>query len=117
MEPKKRWNGYRSFSYLDAGKDYREFDLPPQIGRVEPFVYPLTAEQEERADRLLRESVCVSLHDHAGIMPADLSENDAYIREGRESYGYEGLAASGLDAIFENFMDGTATITSKSGWK
>lgn len=117
MEPKKRWDGYGSFSYLEAGEDYREFELPPQIGRVEPFVYPLSPEREERADRLLRESVCISLHDHAGIMPADLSENDAYIREGREFYGYEGLAASGLDAIFENFMDGTATITSKSGWK
>ena len=117
MEPKKRWDGYRSFSYLEAGTDYREFDLPPQIGRVEPFVYPLTADQDERAERLLRSSVCVSLHDHAGIMPADLSLNDAYIREGREFYGYEGLAASGLDAVFENFMDGTATITSKGGWK
>jgi membrane dipeptidase len=117
MEPKKRWDGYRSFSYLEAGTDYREFDLVPQIGRVEPFVSPPTAEQEERAERLLRSSVCVSLHDHGGIMPADLSENDAYIREGREAYGFEGLAASGLDAVFENFMDGTATITSKGGWK
>jgi membrane dipeptidase len=117
MEPKKRWDGYRSFSYLEAGTDYREFDLVPQIGRVEPFVFPLTPEQEERVERLLRSSVCVSLHDHGGIMPADLSENDAYIREGREAYGFEGLAASGLDAVFENFMDGTATITSKGGWK
>jgi len=117
MEPKKRWDGYRSFSYLEAGTDYREFDLVPQIGRVEPCVFPLTPEQEERVERLLRSSVCVSLHDHGGIMPADLSENDAYIREGREAYGFEGLAASGLDAVFENFMDGTATITSKGGWK
>jgi len=117
MEPKKRWDGYRSFSYLEARTDYREFDLVPQIGRVEPFVFPLTPEQEERMERLLRSSVCVSLHDHGGIMPADLSENDAYIREGREAYGFEGLAASGLDAVFENFMDGTAAITSKGGWK
>jgi membrane dipeptidase len=117
VEPKKRWDGYRSFSYLEAGADYREFELPPQIGRVEPFVYPLTPEQEERAEGLLRSCVCISLHDHAGIMPADLSENDVYIREGRESYGFEGLAASGLDGVFENFMDGTATITSKGGWK
>ena len=117
MDPKKRWDGYRSFSYLEAGTDYREFDLVPQIGRVEPFVFPLLPEQEGRVERLLRSSVCVSLHDHVGIMPADLSENDAYIREGREAYGFEGLAASGLDAVFENFMDGTATITSKGGWK
>jgi membrane dipeptidase len=31
--------------------------------------------------------------------------------------GYEGLARSGLAVVFENFGDGTATITSKSGWK
>jgi membrane dipeptidase len=117
MDPKKRWDGYRSFDYLVPGEDVRTFDLPPQIGRVEPFVYPLSDEDHERAERLLRECVCISLHDHAGIMPADLSDNDAYIREGREFYGFEGLAASGLDAVFENFLDGTCTITSKSGWK
>jgi membrane dipeptidase len=61
--------------------------------------------------------VCISLHEHGGIAPADCADNDAYIREGREWYGYEGLAASGLDAVFENFLDGTATITSRMGWK
>jgi membrane dipeptidase len=113
---KKRWDGYVSWSYLEPGA-HRHVDLVPQIGRVLPFVYPLSAEDEIRAQRLVRETVCISLHDHAGVMPVDLAENDAYIREGRESYGYEGLAASGLDAIFENFLDGTASITSKAGWK
>ena len=117
MEPKKRWDGYVSFSYLESGVDYRAFELSAQIGRVEPFVYPLSDADAGRADRLLRECVCVSLHDHCGITPADMTQNDDYIREGREWYGYEGLAASGLDAVFENFLDGTATITSKSGWK
>jgi membrane dipeptidase len=117
MDPKKRWDGYRSFSYLERDVDYRSFELSPQIGRVEPYVVPLSTEQEARADRLLRDHVFISLHDHGGVTPADLSDNDAYIREGREWYGYEGLAASGLDAVFENFLDGTATITSKGGWK
>jgi membrane dipeptidase len=117
MGAPRRWDGYRSFSYLVPGEDYREFELEPQIGRVEPSVYPLDPEQEERAARLLAGSVCISLHDHCGVTPVDMSRNDEYIREGREWYGYEGLAASGLDAVFENFMDGTGTITSKSGWK
>ena len=117
MEPKKRWDGYISFSYLEPGVVYKEFELSPQIGRVEPFVYPLTDEQNERADRLLRDCVCISLHDHCGVTPVDMSENDEYVREGRERYGYEGLAASCLDAVFANFLDGTATITSKGGWK
>ena len=99
------------------GVDFKEFELSPQIGRVEPFVYPLSDADDERAQRLLRECVCISLHEHCGITPADMRQNDDYIREGREWYGYEGLAASGLDAVFENFLDGTATITSKAGWK
>jgi membrane dipeptidase len=117
MDPKKRWDGYESFSYLEPGIDYVPFELSPQIGRVEPFVYPLAAEDEQRAEQLLRDRVCVSLHDHCGITPADMSRNDDYVREGREWYGYQGLAASGLDAVFENFLDGTGAITSKTGWK
>lgn len=117
MEPKKRWDGYRSFDHLEAGVDYRAYELEPQLGRVEPFVVPLDPDQAARAERLLHESVCISLHDHCGITPVDMADNDAYIRDGREWYGYEGLAASGLDAVFENFQDGTATITSKMGWK
>jgi membrane dipeptidase len=117
VEPKKRHDGYRSFSYLVEGEDYTAFDLVPELGRVEPTVVPLSPEDDARADRLWRSSVCVSLHDHAGIAPADWDDNDAYIRQGREWYGFEGLAVSGLDAVFENFFDGTAAITSAGGWK
>jgi membrane dipeptidase len=115
--PKKRWDGYTSFSYLVEGEDYRPFELAPQLGRVEPTWVPLSDEDEVRFDRLWRDSVCVSLHEHGGIAPRDWDDNDAYIRQGREWYGYEGLAASGLDAVFENFLDGTGTITSANGWK
>jgi membrane dipeptidase len=59
MEPKKRWDGYVSFSYLEPGVDYKEFELSPQLGRVEPFIYPLSDADQERAERLLRESVCI----------------------------------------------------------
>jgi membrane dipeptidase len=117
MEPKKRFDGYRSFSYLVAGEDFVEYEVAPQIGRVEPYVVPLSGEDERRAQRLLRDIVCISLHEHCGIAPLDWDDNDAYIRQGREWYGFEGLAASGLDGVFENFMDGMATITSAGGWK
>ena len=100
MEPKKRWDGYRSFDYLEPGRDYEPFELEPQIGRVEPFVYPLPPADEGRAGRLLHGLICISLHDHCGITPKDMGQNEAYVRAGRESYGYEGLAASGLDAVF-----------------
>jgi membrane dipeptidase len=117
MEPKKRWDGYRSFSYLVAGEDYVAFPLAPEIGRVEPHVVPLSDADHERAERLLRECLCVSLHEHGGISVADWDDNDAYVRQGREWYGFEGLAASGLDVVFENMLDGVATITSAGGWK
>src|SRR5436853_3416116 len=117
MEPKKRHDGYRSFSYLMEGEDFVAFDLVPELGRVEPTVVPLSDAEDARADRLLRERTCISLHDHAGIAPVGWDDSDAYIRQGREWYGFEGLAASGLDSVFENFFDGTATITSATGWK
>ena len=112
MEPKKHWDGYTSFSYLVEGEDYVPFEMAPQVGRVAPTIVPLEAAEEERVERLLRELVCISLHEHGGITPVDWDDNDAYVRQGREWYGYEGLAA-----VFENFFDGTATITSMGGWK
>jgi membrane dipeptidase len=117
MEPKKRWDGYISSSYLVPGEDFRSFEVSPQLGRVPPSWVPLSPDDDARADRLWRGSICISLHEHGGIMPVDLGENEAYIRQAREMYGYEGLAAGGLDAVFENFFDGTATITSSQGWK
>ena len=59
MEPKKRWDGYVSFSYLEPGVDYRAFELSPQLGRVEPFVYPLSNE-DERAPSGSSESASAS---------------------------------------------------------
>ena len=93
MEPKKHWDGYTSFSYLVEGEDFVPFEMAPQIGRVAPTIVPLdAADQRNESDRLLHELVCISLHDHCGIMPVDMADNDAYVREGREHYGYEGLA-------------------------
>ena len=114
MEPKKRWDGYTSFSYLEPGVDYRAFELSPRWARGAVRLSAL-GRGRRAGGRLLRESVCVSLHDHCGITPADMAENDAYVREGREWYGYEGLAVSGLDAVFENFLDGTRRSRRRAG--
>ena len=54
-----------------------------EVGRVTPYVVPLGAEDEARADRLLRESVCISLHEHCGIAPADWDDNDVAILYGK----------------------------------
>ncbi|ADU50797.1 peptidase M19 renal dipeptidase [Thermaerobacter marianensis DSM 12885] len=117
MPAKKRYNGYRSFQYLEPGVDYRPFVLAAEINRVEPYVVEVSEAQEERVQRLLAENVVISLHEHLMVIPDDVSQVFDYIREGRIFTGYEGLAASGLDAVCENFLNGAATITSKMGWK
>jgi membrane dipeptidase len=67
--------------------------------------------------RLLADNVVVSVHDHTSVFPEDLGQVFDYVRQGREWTGYEGLSISGIDVLFENFMDGTALITSSAGWK
>jgi membrane dipeptidase len=51
------------------------------------------------------------------VMPENVAEMLPLTRTGRERTGFAGLARSGLTAIFDNFMDGTCTITSAAGWK
>jgi membrane dipeptidase len=112
-----QYRGYRSYSYLEPGRDYRAFTLCKEIGRVPDHTVEVTPEQEERARRLLEESIAISLHDHPVLVPEDIQEVFEYRRQGREVTGFEGLARSGLDCVFDNMMDGTALVTSKNGWK
>ncbi|MGW8268436.1 MAG: dipeptidase [Longimicrobiales bacterium] len=114
---KKRYDGYRSFQYLEAGRDYRPFELTREIGRVEPFLLPLSEEEEARVNRLIDEAVLVSLHEHLGLFPADISETPAMVREGRQATAFEGLSHAHWDAVFDNLLDGICTMHSKGGWK
>ncbi len=112
-----RYVGYSSFAWLEPGRDYREFPLAPEVDRVPPYVVEVTRTEENRVWRLLDRYPAISLHDHLEVAPADITQLDAWVRDGHLATGYLGLARSGLTAVFENFGDGTATITSKSGWK
>ncbi len=113
---KKKYSGYKSYQYLDP-EDYQPFTTAAEIGRVPPYCLDLTEEQEERVERLIGDNLVVSLHEHLSVMPEDISQLREYERQGREVTGYEGVSVSGMDAVFENFMDGTCTITSEAGWK
>jgi membrane dipeptidase len=117
MSLEKNYGGYRSFEYLEAGTDYRPFSLTREPNRVEPFTVPLTQEEEARATRLLQETVLVSLHEHLGLFPADMSETPAMVREGRQATAFESLAQAHWDAVFDNLLDGICTMHSKGGWK
>lgn len=114
---KRAYGGYRSFQYLEAGEDYQEFALAAEVDRVPSTRYPLSESERLRVDAIFSRHPIVSMHDHTAIFPADMGEVFEYRRQGRDWTGYAGLAASGVDVFFENFMDGTALITSSKGWK
>lgn len=117
MGSDKRHDGYTSYSYLEGGRDFRSFDLAEEVERVAPYRVELSAAEEERFDRLARDQVMISLHEHAGVFPAEISETPAYLRQGRMSTAFRGLAASHWDAVFDNLMDGICTIHSHGGWQ
>ena len=112
-----KYDGYTSFSYLKPGLDYEEFALAPEFGRQPLYDLGLDEEQTARTIRLIDENIIISLHDHPQLFPADMTQVRDYIRTGREHTSYAGLARSGMTAVFDNMMDGTACVTSKFGWK
>ena len=118
LEPAAAYTGYTSYSYLEAGVDYREFRLAPELGRVPAYTgIELSDEQAARVRRLLTDNIVISLHDHPTVFPEDISQTVDYNRTARQHTGYAGLARSGLTAVFDNFMDGTCCVTSQMGWK
>ena len=114
---KKRYDGYKSYQYLEAGSDYKAFDMVEELDRVPSTGPRLDGEQEARVRRLFDDNLVISLHDHCFVAPKDLGEFMEFRRWGRDHTGYQGLSVAGLDCVFDNMMDGTAMITSRGGWK
>jgi len=114
---KKKYDGYRSYSYLKEGEDYQAIPLAKEIDRVASATVELSDAEEKRARAILDREQIVSMHDHTSIFPEDMGRVLEQRRQGRDATGYAGLAASHADIVFENFMDGTATITSNKGWR
>ena len=82
MRLEKRGTTYESFSYLNAGRDNPAFEIAKEIDRVPPFLVPLAAEEERRAEGIVRDNIMISMHEHPGLIPANVSETPAYIRQG-----------------------------------
>jgi len=117
MGDNKQYQGYEAYDYLEAGEDYRTFDLPEMHSGFRPQEIPLSDEEEERLERVIKGTV-ISLHDHPFFFPEDVSEDLwEYIREGRAQTAYEHLAQTSLDAVFDMHLDGLSGIHSKHGWK
>jgi membrane dipeptidase len=110
------YDGYQAYSYLRPGVDYPEIVLAPSFGRVPLYDLGLDEEQTVRTIRLIDDNIVISLHDHPQRFPADMTQLREYNRGGRQFTSYEGLARSGLTAVFDNMMDGTGCIVSHTGW-
>jgi len=108
---------YHAYGYLTPGVDYRQFDLTPEFGRVPPYADGASPAERERADRLLDESVVISLHDHPVRFPACMEQAPDYNRTGRQHTAFAGLASSGMTVVFDNMMDGTACVTGNAPWR
>lgn len=113
----KKYNGYRSFSYLEPGKDFREYELSYEIDRVSRFTLDMTVEEENVLQEILEKEYIVSLRDHGFITPKNYRDIIPYCSQLHTHFHYEGIGQSGIDVIFENFMDGISLITSKNGLK
>lgn len=118
MASEDRYDGYESFEYLEAGEDYRAFDLADMHAGFEPYEVLLSDEEQRRVSRLNEEATIVSLHEHAFSFPEHvIEETDDYVREGRVFTPYAYLAQSNLDGVFDMHLDGLSGIHSREGWK
>ena len=111
----KKYSGYKAYQYLEPGTDYVEVKLRDEIRKEWSYVFPLSKTEEERFERIVEKSVLVDLHEHPVVYPEDVYAIQR--NEGRQFMAYEALSKSGLDCVFDNMMDGSSDITSKSGWK
>ena len=75
LAPAKRYDGYRSYGYLEEGRDYDGFELVPELGRVPPYEgLSLSDEQRQRVERLLTDGIVISLHEHPTVIESRRSE-------------------------------------------
>jgi len=113
----KKYLGYKSFDYLDKDVDYKAFKLDKEVDRVDPYLIPLSASEEEKVNRIVDENPVISVHEHAWVSPENIDEMFEYCNLGRTVTAYEGISKSCLDCVFDNLLDGLSRITSQYGWK
>lgn len=113
----KFYNGYQSFRYLTPGKDYKPYPLPGEERYRHTYEIELTEAEERIFSTIEKYYPIVSLRDHGFVVPQHPEDIIPYCGQLHTVFDYEGLARSGIDVIFENFMDGIAIVTSQNGLK
>lgn len=117
MGKNKKYNGYKAYQYLTPGIDYREFKFREDIKKEWAYKVPVTNSEEDRVNEILEKNIVIDLHEHPTLYTEEPKLSGEQARSGRDFMAYEALSHSGLDAVFDNMMNGSATITSKHGWK
>ena len=72
MGIKTGYKGYKAYSYLEAGKDYKDFELADWNWAGE-YRLPLDEEQEVRVKKLAEESIIISLHEPPVHLPRNVT--------------------------------------------
>jgi membrane dipeptidase len=116
MGRNKTWSGYRAYQYLEPRIDYKEFKLRKGVRENWAYKIPLSNNEEDRFEELIENSIIISLHEHPCLYPDDISQSPDLFPEGRQFLAYEALSTSGLDAVFDNLMDGRSYAYTKHGW-
>jgi len=113
MGGNKKYSGYKPYSYLEPETDYEIIKYKEPLPKEWAYTYPLSKAEEERFKEFVEKNMIVDLHEHPVLHPLNMMEDEN--NEGREVMAYDALALSGIDAVFDNQMDGGCAITSKHG--
>ncbi|MFJ7832168.1 dipeptidase [Peribacillus sp. NPDC097284] len=113
----KNFDGYQSFKYLIPGKHYKSYQLPQSEKYRQTGEIKLREDQKRLFETILKSYPVVSLRDHGFVVPKNQEDIIPYCRQLHTAYDYKGLALSGVDILFENFMDGISILTSSNGLK
>lgn len=113
MGGNKKYSGYKAYSYLEPEKDYEKIEYREPLVKEWVYTYPLSKEEEIRFKEFMDKNVVIDLHEHPVLSPKNMAQD--YNNQGREVLAYDALAISGIDAVFDNMMDGGCAITSKHG--
>lgn len=112
----KSYSGYKAYDYL--GEEYSGVCPSPGSERIPEFLIPLNEEQEKRAAEAVSQNIFVALHDHAELLPDDISKDmDTYRKLGRRVVAYEALSKCNYDAVFDAVCGSMAKTFSNGAWK
>lgn len=110
-------NPYTSYSYLPEKERFTKVELAPELDRVPAYDGKLTPAQKSHVEKVMRENIIISLHDHPVRFPKDMRDTPEYNRTGRQHTAFVGVKRSGMTVIFDNMMDGTACVTGNAPWR